>query len=60
MSDRYRIVRQAVDAKLDFLVTTEKDVARLPAAFRPEVVVVQVVLEPESWKPFDQVLALIE
>jgi tetraacyldisaccharide 4'-kinase len=42
------------------LVTTEKDAARLPAAFRPEVVVVQVVLEPESWKPFDQVLALIE
>jgi len=42
------------------LVTTEKDSARLPAAFRPEVVVVQVLLEPESWKPFDQVLAAIE
>ncbi len=42
------------------LVTTEKDAARLPGAFRPEVVVVQVVLEPESWKPFDQVLASIE
>jgi len=42
------------------LVTTEKDAARLPAAVRPEVVVVQVVLEPESWKRFDQVLAAIE
>jgi tetraacyldisaccharide 4'-kinase len=42
------------------LVTTEKDAARLPPAFRPEVVVVQVVLELENWGPIDRTLALIE
>lgn len=42
------------------LVTTEKDAARLPASFIREVVVVQVVLEPEDWSPIDRTLALIE
>jgi hypothetical protein len=39
------------------LVTTEKDATRLPAGFRPEVVVVQVHLEPERWQPLDHILA---
>ncbi|HUF55522.1 MAG TPA: tetraacyldisaccharide 4'-kinase, partial [Thermohalobaculum sp.] len=42
-----RLLRQA-RSQGAMLVTTEKDAVRLPAAFRPEVVVVQVALEPED------------
>ncbi|MBK0397887.1 tetraacyldisaccharide 4'-kinase [Limibaculum sp. M0105] len=38
------------------LVTTEKDAARLPAAFRREVMVVQVALEPDAWDVIDTAL----
>lgn len=39
------------------LVTTEKDAARLPPAFRREVVVLQVRLEPDDWGPIDGLLS---
>ena len=53
-----RLLRTARGAGA-MLVTTEKDAARLPAAFRREVMVVQVRLEPEHWTPLDQILAAV-
>lgn len=42
-----RLARQA-RSRNAMLITTEKDAVRLPAAFRPEVMTVQVSLEPEE------------
>ncbi len=39
------------------LVTTEKDAVRLPPAFRREVMVLPVRLEPEDWGPIDAIMA---
>ncbi len=39
------------------LVTTEKDAARLPAWFRPRVLVLVVRLEIDTWSPLDALLA---
>ncbi len=51
-----RLLREA-RARGAMLVTTEKDAVRLPAAFRREVAVVQVRLEPEDWSALDRALA---
>jgi tetraacyldisaccharide 4'-kinase len=42
------------------LVTTEKDAARLPPAFRREVTIVQVRLEPADWTELDHLLASVD
>ena len=39
------------------LVTTEKDAVRLPPAFRREVMVLPIRLEPEDWAPLDRIFA---
>ncbi|MFQ5567578.1 MAG: tetraacyldisaccharide 4'-kinase [Paracoccaceae bacterium] len=52
-----RRLRRRALAEGAMLVTTEKDAVRLPSEFRPEVVVVQVYLEPDDWAPIDQVFA---
>jgi len=52
-----RRLRRRALAEGAMLVTTEKDAVRLPADFRPEVVVVQVHLELEDWAAIDQVFA---
>ncbi|MHA1530209.1 MAG: tetraacyldisaccharide 4'-kinase [Alphaproteobacteria bacterium] len=54
-----RRLRRRALAEGAMLVTTEKDAVRLPADFRPEVVVVQVHLELEDWAAIDQVFALL-
>lgn len=38
------------------LVTTEKDAARLPAWFRPRVLVLVVRLEVDDWSPLDRLI----
>ncbi len=52
-----RRLRRRALAEGAMLVTTEKDAVRLAVEFRPEVVVVQVYLEPDDWAAIDQVLA---
>ncbi len=39
------------------LVTTEKDAARLPAWFRPKVLVLVVRLQVDDWSPLDALIA---
>jgi tetraacyldisaccharide 4'-kinase len=51
-----RLTRRA-RAEGAMLVTTEKDAARLPPAFRREAMVVQVCLEPADWAPLDHLFA---
>lgn len=53
-----RLVRRARAADA-ILVTTEKDAARLPAAFRHEVTVLQVRLEPADWVALDHLFAAL-
>ena len=50
-----RLVRHARELGA-MLVTTEKDAVRLPEAFRREVLVVQVMLEPFDWSALDAAL----
>lgn len=51
-----RRLRRQADVAGAMLVTTEKDAARLPPAWRREVMVVQVRLEPGDWAPLDRLL----
>lgn len=53
-----RLARRA-RAEGAMLVTTEKDAARLPPAFRGEAVVVQVYLEPADWASLDHLFAAL-
>lgn len=53
---RLQLEAQAAGAQL---VTTEKDAARLPDAFRPEVVVFPVRLEIDDWDAVDRRLAAL-
>ncbi|WP_292019724.1 tetraacyldisaccharide 4'-kinase [Maritimibacter sp. UBA3975] len=51
-----RLDREAAMARAQ-LVTTEKDAVRLPARFRPKVLVLPVRLELADWAPLDRLIA---
>jgi tetraacyldisaccharide 4'-kinase len=55
-----RRLRRRALAENAMLVTTEKDAARLPDAFRREVVVVQVCLIPDNWAMIERLFARIK
>ncbi|MFK7943437.1 MAG: tetraacyldisaccharide 4'-kinase [Paracoccaceae bacterium] len=55
-----KIIRRLIAearARDAMLVTTEKDAVRLPASLRPEVLTIQVDLEPADWAPIDALVS---
>ncbi len=54
-----RRLKAEADAAGAMLVTTEKDAARLPAAFRPEVMTVMVRMRINDWDPIEALLGHI-